>query len=364
MRKGISASIATTDDDGNGSQLKIETGVPLLEHGVEFFYFRRTTLAYKVSLDLARWLARRAADFDLLHVHALFSFSSTVAAWAARRSKVPYIVRPLGVLNRWGVENRRAIAKRVSLALIEVGIIRGAAVMHYTTERERSEAIEALPELGRAKSVILPVPVPDEAFAPASPQLFLEKHPELAGKEVVLFLSRLDSKKGLDLLLPAFRDVLRQRPKAHLAVAGSGEVVFMEKQQQLANDLGIAATVSWTGWLTGEMKQSAFAAASLFVLPSYSENFGVAAAEALAAGTAVVITEGVALAANLEKAKAARVTGISERELAEAMIELLTKPELRREIAAAGNLFAREQLSIELIGTELDKLYRSACSHH
>jgi glycosyltransferase involved in cell wall biosynthesis len=308
MREGISASIATTDDNGDGSRLEIETGVPLLERGVKVFYFRRTTLAYKVSIDLARWLVRTARDFDLLHIHALFSFSSTATAWAARRCKVPYVVRPLGVLNRWGIENRRALAKRASLPLIELGIIRGAAAMHYTAERERSEAIETLPELARVKSAVIPVPLPESSKEEASANKFLELYPELQGTQIVLFLSRIDAKKGLDLLLDAFSSVVRSCPNTRLVVAGDGDSGFVASQKSRCVSLGIEQAVIWTGWLDGTTKSSALKAATLFVLPSYSENFGIVVAEAMAAGTAVIVTEGVALADEIIKAEAGVVT--------------------------------------------------------
>lgn len=352
-RTGVTVVIAaTTYNDSESAANEARDGFSIIR--LPF-----TAGAYTFSIPLVRWLRRHVGEFDLLHIHALFSFPSTVAAWFAGRKRVPYIIRPLGVLNRWGMENRRALAKRISLQLIERRIVSRAMLMHYTTEAERSEAIETLPELEGAGSVILPVPVPDEAFEGANPELFLQTYPQIKGKEIVLFLSRIDRKKGLDMLLPAFRDLLRERPAAHLVIAGSGDETFVEEQRQVAADLQITNAVTWAGWLEGEMKRSALAACSLFVLPSYSENFGVAVAEALAAGRPVLVSEGVALAADLRSARAGYVCGISRESLAAGLLELLALPDLRAEIASAGTRFARERLSIEVIGRELNKTYHS-----
>src|SRR6266404_1715192 len=116
--QGVTVHVVTTDDNGRG-RLAVPYGRPVVEDGFTCWYFRRQTRFYTVSWPLCRWLARHAADYDLIHIHALFSFATTVAAfWAARRG-VPYVVRPLGTLNTWGIENRRALLKQVSLRLVE-----------------------------------------------------------------------------------------------------------------------------------------------------------------------------------------------------------------------------------------------------
>src|SRR5437588_3138127 len=128
----VDVTIATTDDDGDDARLKVPIGQPINEDAATIYYFRRNILPYKVSFGLARWLKANVAEFDIVHVHALFSFCSTTAARAARRHRVPYIIRPLGVLNRWGLENRRAFLKQISLRLVELPILRDAAAIHYT----------------------------------------------------------------------------------------------------------------------------------------------------------------------------------------------------------------------------------------
>src|SRR5262249_40241299 len=144
-------------------------------------------------------------DYDAIHIHALFSHTSVCAARIARQRKVPFIVRPLGVLNRWGMENRRPWLKQFSFRFIEKPLLRRAAVMHYTSEQERREAEAAGVT---APAFVCPLGLDLTPFQNLpSPDLFLKRWPSAANRNVVLFLSRLDQKKGLTLLLDAFAQI-------------------------------------------------------------------------------------------------------------------------------------------------------------
>src|SRR5581483_7423217 len=130
--------------------------------GAIYRYFPRQTSFYLFSLPFTTWLWRHAADYDLIHIHALFSYTSNAAAAIARAKGIPYAIRPLGVLNRWGMEHRRPGLKKLSFALIERPLLRDAAFIHYTAEQERVEAAEC----GfRDKPMIIPNPVEIEPSA-------------------------------------------------------------------------------------------------------------------------------------------------------------------------------------------------------
>ncbi len=156
---GIETLIATTDDDGGPARMDVPLGTIIERDGIRQIFFRRDFLPYKISFSLRRWLDRHVREFDIVHIHALFSFSSFAAARAARKQGVPYIVRPLGVLSRWGIENRRPFLKRFWMRFIELPLLRRAAAMHYTTEAERDEAIALYPALAGLASFIVPIPV-------------------------------------------------------------------------------------------------------------------------------------------------------------------------------------------------------------
>ena len=212
-RVGLEVHVATTDDNGR-ERLDVPHGVPVVTEGVTYWYFPRQTRFYTFSWPLSRWLARHVREYDVVHIHALFSYAAIPAAFWSSHYGIPYIVRPLGTFNRGGVRNRRPWLKTLSLRLIEQRVLSAAAVVHYTSEQERLEAAE----LGIVdRSVVIPNAV-DMTLTPSGSGVgrFRARCPHLADRRIMLFLSRLDVKKGLDLLLPAFARVRTQYPQAAL----------------------------------------------------------------------------------------------------------------------------------------------------
>ncbi|MEN3368672.1 MAG: hypothetical protein V7609_815 [Verrucomicrobiota bacterium] len=354
----VKVTIATTDDDGPDGRLDVPLNEVVSGPGEsDHIYFRKNTEFYKISWTLARWLTRHVADYDLVHIHALFSFSSFVAARAARRAHIPYIVRPLGVLNEWGMKNRRRLLKRWSLKMVELPIMRGAAAIHYTAEAEQREAVKAHPEIVSFSSIIIPIPIGDAQRGDAA--LFHRRFPTAAGRRIILFLSRLDPKKGVELLLSAFAEIRGKLPDALLVIAGSGEEGCTKNLQQKAHELGCDKDILWPGAVTGEEKAALFAAAALFVLPSFSENFGIAAAEALAAGIPSILSDQVAIAQDANAANAALIVPCETAAIAGAMRKLLGHEALRDDFGARGRGFIKERFSQEAIGGRLAELYRN-----
>jgi glycosyltransferase involved in cell wall biosynthesis len=149
--------------------------------------------------------------------------------------------------------------------------------------------------------------------------MFLERFPELVGKRVFLFLSRIHHKKGIDLLIDAFAKVAASNPDLHLVIAGPDQYGLQASLEQQAARSGIANRVLWPGMLSGDLKWGAFRTAELFCLPSHQENFGVVVAEALACGLPVAITEPV----NIANEVAAAGAGIVHSDTVTGTIEAL-----------------------------------------
>ncbi len=381
-RAGLDVDVVATAADrdtsvansGQGRQEPVRFDRSMTHDEVSYSYFRRQTEFYKVSFPLARWLAEHVRDYDLVHIHALFSYSSYAAANIAKRNGVPYIIRPLGVLNRWGIRNRRRFLKQISLRFIEQRIIRNAAAVHYTSQQEKAEAEQSV--VGNEGAVIpLAVDVPEKDEFPG-PDRFFERFPQARGREIVLFLSRLDKKKGLDLLLKAFAGTTDdRRPPSEtnerfraagcrssairplVVIAGDGEKDFVRELQRLAVELGIGSDVLWTGFLQGPDKFSAMAAASIFILPSYSENFGIALVEAMAAGLPSIVSDQVAIAAEAREYDAGIVVPCDTAAVGTAMRELLENPQLRERMSANARRLVNEKFSVEAMSNSLVKLY-------
>jgi glycosyltransferase involved in cell wall biosynthesis len=347
--QGIDVETATTDDDGTRHGRIVEASVP--EGTGQRRYFPKTTAFYKVSTGLARWLLGHARDYDLIHIHALFSFSSTIAAYAARKAGVPYIVRPLGTLADYGMRNRRRWLKRISVSLVESGILRNAAAVHFTSNMERDEAAALGLDL---RGIVIPLAA--EAAPRADAEAFLSRFPELRERRWVIFLSRLDPKKNVEALLQAVA-LAPADASTRWVIAGDGDPAYVRSLHELAGKLGVESQVLWTGHLEGDAKAAALAGARLFVLPSASENFGISVVEALQAGLPVVVGHGVALASAVEEYDAGAAIEPDPQAILEAVQRYLGDEDARALAATNARRLAASEFSMEALGAKLKSLY-------
>jgi glycosyltransferase involved in cell wall biosynthesis len=353
FREGIETHVATTDDNGPQT-LRVPCGVPVFEDGVTYWYFPRQARFYTFSWPLGAWLARHVADFNLVHIHALFSYATLPAAYWARRRDVPYIIRPLGTLNEWGMKHRRPWLKKLSYRLIESRVIKHAALIHYTSDQERLEA-EKL-RVAPTAAVIIPNAV-EETRSPSLAGRFRARYPQLKGRRIILFLSRLDEKKGLDLLMHAFARTRQRMPEACLVVAGEGAPGFVSGLKAETVRLGIEGDVFWPGFLDGDLKHAALADASVFALPSYSENFGIAVAEAMAAGLPVVVSNQVGIHRDIAQAHAGIVVPCDVTCVASGLVQLLEDARLRQSMGDNGKSLARRHYSLHAVTEKLIGVY-------
>jgi glycosyltransferase involved in cell wall biosynthesis len=353
-RAGMEVHVATTDDNGPG-RLSVPLGTPVREGRAWYRYFPRQLRPYTVSWPLSRWLARHVGDYDLVHIHAVFSFAPTMAAVWARRAEVPYIVRPLGVLNQWGMRQHRPWVKRVSFRCLERPLLGGAAALHYTSEQERQE-------VARLKIECPTVVIPNPVEAPLTPReqmagRFRTAYPQLKGRTVLVFLSRLDAKKGLELLLLAFAGARARYPALALVVAGEGDPSYVSSLRRLASRLGIGDATIWTGFVRGAQKWEVLAGADVFVLPSYSENFAVAAAEAMTVGVPVLVSDRVGIHGAIVDAKAGLVVPCVEAAWTQAILEMVTNVSERHQMGRRAGCLAKERFSLEVVTKQLVYFY-------
>jgi len=362
MAKALSAfdvqvTAATTDDDGRGKHLTSATlGKVVAQDGWAAIYFRKQTEFYKTSLPLRSWLRCHVRDYDAVHVHAVFSFASLAAGHAAAAAGVPYIVRPLGVLNRWGMQNRRRLVKALSFRLFDLPMLRKASAMHYTSRMELEDAAR----FGlKNRQRVIPIGMDLTPFDDLPPrEVFSARYPETADTRNILFLSRIDEKKGIDLLLDGFARIAPARPDTRLVICGGGDPMLTEKLQSQADTLGISERVTWAGQVTGNLRLAAFSAAELFVLPSHSENFGIALLEAMAAGLPCLSTDQVALAADAVRDKAVLLTDREPAAIAAKIEALLDSPQERQLLGQSARILSRCDYSLPAMGKALHGLYR------
>ncbi len=354
-RAGLEVEIATTNDNGPASQLSVAVGRPQIADGVTTWYFPRQTRFYCASLQLARWLTSNVNRFDIVHIHALFSFAALPAAAFAKLRGVPYIIRPLGTLSRWSMERRRPLLKRLSFRLLESRLLGGAVAVHYTSEQERDEA--AILDI-RTPAIIVPLGLEPEEFERLPPASdFFAEWPSLVGRPIVLFMSRIDPKKGLDILLPAFACVHSAFPEAVLVIAGDGQPSYVAEMRHGADKLGLGQSTVWPGLLIGPAKLAALSAATAFVLPSHSENFGLAPVEAMAAGKPVIISNRVGIWPEVLEFTAGLVVPPDIAALSDALIRMLGDQDFSSDLSRNGRRLVRERFSSQATAQRLISAY-------
>jgi glycosyltransferase involved in cell wall biosynthesis len=352
---GVEVHVATIDEtlpDSSPTE-----GVVRDENGFHRRSFSLTCHAYRVSLSLGRWLDRHVVDFDLVHVHGVFTYPSWAACRAAARAGVPFIVRPLGILNSWGMEKRRPWLKKTFFRLLEKPLFDLAAAMHFTSVEEA----EDVARLGiRAKPVIIPLGLDLAEFEQLpSESLFLDRFPAAAGGPRIVFVSRVDRKKGIELLIPAFREIQESAPDARLVIVGDGPSELLAELHNLAEEHGVSGAVIWTGFLGGEMKLSALASAQVFCLPSHSENFGMALLEGMAAGLPCVATDQVALAVSAARERAVSLIPCRMDAIAPAILKLLLNHDDANRLAQAARHYVWAHHGMAATGVRLKELYQT-----
>lgn len=328
---GIDAVILSSDDDLGGS-----LGVPLREwtihEGVPVLFLPRvpakqhTLVGFTYTPEYPVWMKANVSKFDFVHVHTVFSHPANTAMRACRRAGVPYCVRPLGQLCHWSLLQRRWI-KKLQLALITRRNIDGARFIHCTSVMEARETSE---EGFRSPCEVLPHGL---LMPPRIPNARAKLRADLGlppDRLVIVFMARIHQKKGVEMLIEAAG---RLDLAFDLVIVGSGEETYVKQlQQQSSNSL--RTRVHWLGFKEGNDKWCVLQGGDLFVLPSYSENFGIAVLEAIACGMPVIVSDQVALQDEVKLMALGRVVPLAVNDLVTAMRELLLSATERAAISA------------------------------
>ena len=352
---GIEVEIATTNADGD-RVLSVELGSLQLFKGVGVRFFKRQfSEAYKYSAPLAAWLRKSVVNYDLVHIHAVFSHSCMVAAKACLDNNVPYLMRPLGTLDPWSIK-QKPWRKRIFLACGGTRALENASSVHYSTqlERQRTEARHGLDN-----GVVIANAVDSKLFdVPLDPVVFGQHFSELEPGQYLLFMGRLHSKKNIEALISAFEKVWVEQSEGSLklVIAGSGSDEYVQKLTLMIETSTARNNIVMPGWVSDEYKRSLLKGAKLFVLPSKNENYGIAVAEALASGVPVVVSDQVYLHPQITRARCGWVWN-PKHELAAVLTEALSSQELAQ-IGKRGARLADQQLSWPAVSRQLVDQYQ------
>lgn len=264
---------------------------------------------YGYRRGLPQRLRALALEHDVVIIHGLWQYHALATWRALRGSGIPYFVYPHGMLDPWFKYTYplKHLKKWTYWPWADYRVLRDARAVLFTSEQERLLARQSF-WLYQAQELVV-------GYGTSAPpgdaewqhQLFMERFPQLAGKRLLLFLSRIHPKKGPDLLIEAFAAMAASDARLHLMIAGPDQLGWQVALQQRAAALGIADRLSWPGMLSGDLKWGAFRSAELFCLPSHQENFGIVVAEALACGLPVAIAKSVNIASEVSAAGAGLV---------------------------------------------------------
>jgi glycosyltransferase involved in cell wall biosynthesis len=253
------------------------------------------TLKYAFAPRLLHWLRENRGRYDAVIVNGIWQFHSFAVWRALRNSDTPYVLFTHGMLDLWSKKRfpLKHVKKWMYWPWAEYRVLRDAQAVLFTCEEERLLARQIF-WLYRCNEVVVGY---GTATPKGDPQAelneFFGRYPELRGKRLLLFMGRINPKKGCDMLLEAFAKVMGEHPEWRLVMAGPDQVGWQKELELRAEKLGIGSRVTWTGMIRGAMKWGALRAAEVFVLPSHHENFGIVVAEALAVGAPTLISKEV-----------------------------------------------------------------------
>ena len=330
---------------------------PMSVPGVPVHCFR-TGLPARVwtawSRGLSCFLAREMGRFDLVHIHEIWHYPAYVAYHAARRHGLPYLASVHANFDPPCMRYKR-IRKRLYLHTVLRQMLKSVDALHALT-REEVASISRLAPSSVPVHVIPNGASPHVQATPADKRAFLARYPVLAGKRVILYMSRLHAIKGLDVLARSFATVAARFPDAVLLVGGLDEDGTRGRAEAILARHRVRDRAVFAGQLTGSDKQAALDCSSLFVLSSHSEGFSMAVLEAMAAGLPVVISDQCSFP-EVAECEAGFVVEVAEASVADAIGALLADADLRTRMGGNGSALVAERYAWPTIARSFADLY-------
>ena len=312
--------------------------------------------AFVTSPGLWWWLRRHLREYDVVHVHGLLNPVSSGAISLAVSRGQRVVVRPFGMLSRYTFMHRRRVMKAIYFRVADGRNLACASAIHFTTAGEQRNA-RWHNFLTRVPQFVIPPPYTSGSVARTTDERD-ETFPR------VVFVGRLEPVKNLESLIDAWPAVLRAFPSAHLTLAGEGDPAYAARLRDRVVVRELQPHVKFAGFVDHSQRDRLLASADAFVLPSFHENFGVAALEAAHAGVPVVVSPDVQLADFLEEKGLGVVAGGGASGLAVGVIGVLRNCELRSRCAASGRDIVTSTFAVSRVGEALATMYHGVVEGH
>lgn len=363
---GVDSQIVTTNDNGAGELIDVPLNQKIEYKGLPVRFFnpfylptKKVTFnsdkAFLFSPGLTKWLWQHIHKYDILETRYLFSYPSDCARIIAQLQDIPYIVHPTGQLTPWALSQSQR-KKQLYNFLLERRNLNKASAIQCSSQGEAQD----VRNFGvKTPIYTVPVGVNQASKCLEAKQNLRAIHKIEAGTPIVIFLSRLHPKKRPNLLIETLGQLFQQKYNFYLILAGSGEPDYVSHLKNLVTSFGLDNRTSFTGFVTGNEKDLLLQGADIFVLPSFSENFGIAVVEAMAVGLPVIVTPDIQIASEISAAKAGLVVEGEVDKLFDALAQLLNSPSLRSTLGNNGKDLAKARYAWQAIAKDIVTIYES-----
>lgn len=360
VKKGIDVTVYAINV---GQKIKLPENQEVNVDGVKVVYFSFFRFlefigpsGWQFSVKLTRALKKNIRNFDIVHINSIWNYPVAAAAYYCRKYQRPYLVSPRGSLS-YLLLGKKFLKKMLYYFLVIRKYLRGASAIHYATAEEMKACHSALGFKNKAVIVANGIDLSKFSDLPGRENL-KQDYPILEGKKVLLFLSRINWNKGLDILIKAYCLLAKERADLHLLIAGNDDQGYAKKVKRWIRNSGIEKRVTFTGMLTGQKKLEAYRGSDVFILPSYSESFGMAVVEAMACGLPVVISNKVGIYRQLQENKAGVVVEGNAKSLYQGIKSILGNDKFSQELSANGRETVEKYYDIEKVADKMIAAYR------
>jgi len=298
--------------------------------------------------------------YDLIYVFGIFDY---YAFFVSKYVKKPYIISPQGTLMKGAISRKSYFLKSLYMLIFGKKILMKAKIVHVLTRQEKL----AIREFGvpAEKIYIVPNGIDPELFLKdiQNKDLLLQRAPFLKNKKIILFLSRMNWKKGLDDLIPAFSDVIKKIMNVHLLLVGPGQEDYIAKVHNLIRKYKLSNYVSYIGPAYGNEKLVFYKEANIYILPSYSEGFPITVLEAMYMKLPVIITKGCNISEIIEGSKCGLVINKKRNEISKAIIYLMNNEHILEELGERGRDYIERNLLWSSLIDKIIQMFKKAIEY-
>jgi glycosyltransferase involved in cell wall biosynthesis len=342
--EGTYLKVLTTTGNGN-EELSVETGKEILVDGVNVIYFKRYTRNNTfISPALWRYLYRHVNEYDIVHIHTWWNVLVLVSAFICYSKRVKVILSPRGMLCDYIFNGNNHLIKKWIHILLGKRLLKKSR-FHATTTMEYDECQKLIPQWD---GFVVPniLPLTGQAIEKTPNEVF-----------TIVFLSRIDPKKGLEFV---FEAMSKLRIEVKLKIFGTGNLIYINELKELAARNGIENKVEWMEWQGSGSKFTQLMDADLCILTSYNENFGNVIIESLYMGTPVLITDMVGLSAFVKQYDQGWITPLDVNIISNTVLQAVLDKDKRERINATSRAIIEENFSQKVLLDQYIKAYEAA----